>query len=59
MEHCADEFDARRFVGILLFKLHDQSEGTIFEGSVGWTDDDSVPRGVVKSEKCNIRSVGV
>jgi hypothetical protein len=48
MEHCADEFDAGRFVGILLFKLHDQSEGTVFEGGVGWTDDDSVPGGLLK-----------
>ena len=58
MEHCADEFDAGRFIGILLFKLHDQAEGTVFEGSVGWTNYDSVPREVVKSGKFTILSVG-
>ena len=43
MEHCADEFDARWLVGVLFFKLHDESEGAIFEGSIGWPDDDGVP----------------
>jgi len=45
MEHCADEFDAGRFVGVLLFEVHDQAEGAVFEGSVGRTDYYGVPVG--------------
>jgi len=34
MEHGADKLDARRFVGVLLFKVHDESECAVFEGCV-------------------------
>jgi len=43
MEHRADEFDARGFVGVLLFEVHYQAEGTVFEGGVGWADYYGVP----------------
>jgi len=45
VEHCADEFDAGRFVGVLLFEVHDQAEGAVFEGGVGGTDYYGVPVG--------------
>jgi hypothetical protein len=34
MEHGADELDARRLVGVLLFEVHDESECAILEGRV-------------------------
>lgn len=43
MEHLADELDARRFVGILLFEMHHKSKGAILERRVSWADDHSVP----------------
>jgi hypothetical protein len=43
MKHLTDEFDGRRFVWVLLFEVHDESECAIFEGCVGWTDDYCVP----------------
>jgi hypothetical protein len=54
MEHLADEFDARRFVGVLLFEVHDQAEGAVFEGRVGWADDDGVPRSVPVLVDCSL-----
>jgi len=43
VEHGADELHSRRLVGILFFEVHDESEGTIFEGSVSGADDDRIP----------------
>lgn len=43
MEHLTYEFDARRFVGILLLKMHNQAKGPVFKGCVSWPDDDSIP----------------
>ena len=43
MEHLADEFDGRRFIWVLFFEMHDESEGSIFEGRICWSDDDGVP----------------
>jgi hypothetical protein len=43
MKHLTDELDGRRFVWVLFFEVHDESEGAIFEGCVGWTDDYCVP----------------
>lgn len=43
MEHLTDELDAGRFIRILLFEMHHQSEGTILEIGVGGTYDDGVP----------------
>jgi hypothetical protein len=43
MEHLADEFDARGFVGILFFEVHDETESTVLEWGVGGTDDDGIP----------------
>ena len=43
VEHGRDELDAWGLVGICLFELHHQAEGAIFERSVGWANDDSVP----------------
>ena len=34
VKHGADKLDTRRFVGILLFKVHDESEGAVFERCV-------------------------
>lgn len=43
MEHLADELDCGRLIWILLLKMHDQSKGSIFKGSICGADDDSVP----------------
>jgi hypothetical protein len=43
VEHLADEFDSWWFVRILLFKLHDKPESTVFKRGVCWADDDRVP----------------
>ena len=43
MKHLADELDCRRLVWILFLEVHDESEGSVFEGSVGRSNDDSVP----------------
>lgn len=43
MKHLADEFDPWRFVRILLFKVHDQTEGSIFERCIRRSYDHSVP----------------
>jgi len=43
MKHLTNELDGRRFVWVLLFEVHDESEGTVFEGCVGGTDDYCIP----------------
>ena len=43
MKHLANELDARRLVGVLLFEVHDEAEGAVFEGRVRGADDDGVP----------------
>lgn len=43
MEHLADELDLWRLVGVLLFKLHDESEGSVLKGRVCGADNDGVP----------------
>jgi len=43
MEHLADELDARGFVGVLFFEVHDEAEGAVFEGRVRGADDYCVP----------------
>lgn len=43
VKHLADELDSRGFVRILLLKMHHQSKGSIFKGSVGWTYYDGIP----------------
>lgn len=43
MEHLAEELDRRRLVRVLLFEVHDKSEGSIFKGSVGWANDNGIP----------------
>lgn len=43
VEHVADEFDSGRFVRVLLFEVHNESECAVFEGSICWADDDCVP----------------
>lgn len=47
VEHLADELDLRRLVGVLLFKLHDESECAIFKRCICRAYDYGVPR-----EKC-------
>ena len=44
MEHLADKFDTRWLVGVLLLEMHHQAKSTIFEGSIGGTNDDGIPR---------------
>ena len=46
MEHLTDELDRRRFIRVLLLKMHNEPKGTVFEGSVCWSDDDGVPEEV-------------
>jgi hypothetical protein len=43
VEHLANEFDARRFIGVLLLEVHHKAEGSIFKGGVCGSDDDGVP----------------
>ena len=43
MKHLTYEFDAGRLVWILFFEMHDEAEGTVFEGSICRADNDSVP----------------
>ncbi len=43
MKHLRDEFDPWGFVGVLLFKMHDEAKGTVFKGCIRRTNDDSVP----------------
>lgn len=47
MKHLADEFDAGGFVRVGFFKVHDESEGAVFEGRVRGTDDYCVPESSV------------
>lgn len=44
VKHLADEFDPWRLVWVLFLKVHHQAEGSIFEGSIGRSDDDGIPR---------------
>ena len=44
MKHLANKFDARWLVGVLLLEMHYQAESAIFEGSIGGTNDDGIPR---------------
>lgn len=43
MKHRTDKLDSRWFVGVLLFKVHNESESSILEGCVCGADDDRVP----------------
>lgn len=43
MEHLADKLDTWGLVRVLLFEMHDQTEGTILEGSISGTDNDGIP----------------
>lgn len=52
MEHLGDEFDAGRFVRVLLFEVHDKAECAVFKGGVCRSDDDCVPEGGSKSVMC-------
>ena len=45
MKHLADELDRRRFIGVLFLEMHNESEGSVFEGSVGRSDNNGVPLG--------------
>lgn len=46
VEHLADKLDLRRLVWVLLFELHNESEGAIFKRSVCRAYDDGVPERV-------------
>ena len=43
MKHLADELNRRWFLWVLFFEMHNESEGSILKGGVGWSDNDSVP----------------
>lgn len=49
MEHLANKLDARRFVWVLFFEVHDESECAVFERRVRRPDDDCVPVHAVES----------
>lgn len=44
VKHLADELDTWRLVRILLLKVHYQAKGSVFEGRIGRSDDDGIPR---------------
>lgn len=41
--HPRNELDLRRLIRVILIKLHDEFEGTIFKGRVCGADDDGIP----------------
>ena len=43
VEHLAYELDSRRLVGILLFKMHHEPKGSIFERGIGRPDNNGIP----------------
>ena len=43
MEHLADKLDCRGLVGVLFLKVHNESEGSILEGSIGRSDNNGIP----------------
>jgi hypothetical protein len=43
VKHLANELDAWRLVGVLLFEVHNEAEGAIFERSVCGANDDGIP----------------
>jgi hypothetical protein len=43
MEHLADELNRRWLIWVLFLEMHNESEGSILKGRVGWSDNDSVP----------------
>lgn len=43
MEHLADELDRGRLVGILFFEMHHESKGSVFEWSIGGSNNDGIP----------------
>lgn len=45
VEHLADELDLGRLIGVLLFKLHDESECAIFKRRIRWAYDYGIPGG--------------
>ena len=45
-----DEFDGWGLVWVLFFEMHDKAKGSIFERSVGWAYNDSIPDGRVVSK---------
>lgn len=47
VEHGGYELDAGRFVGVLLFEVHYESERAVFEGGVAGSDDDCIPVGAI------------
>ena len=46
MKHLANKLDARRFVWVLLLKMHDKPKSPVLEGCIRGTDDDRVPESV-------------
>lgn len=49
VEHLADEFDPRRFIGVSFLEMHYQSKGSIFKGCVCGADDHSIPIQTISS----------
>ena len=54
VEHLTDELDGGRLVGVLLLEVHDESEGSIFKGSVRGSYYDGIPDDP-KSVLCEIQ----
>lgn len=51
MEHGGNEFDAGGLVGVLLFEVHDEAEGAVFEGRVRGADYYCVPGEVLVDDE--------
>jgi hypothetical protein len=43
VKHLTEKLDRRRLVWVLFFEAHNKSKGSVLEGSVGRSDDNSVP----------------
>lgn len=43
VKHLANEFHSGRFVGILFFEMHDQTECAIFKRRISRANDDGIP----------------
>lgn len=61
MKHFTDELNSRWLIWVLLFEMHDESKGTVFEGGIGRSNDDGVPGGGKSvynhAESCFLRCI--
>lgn len=57
VEHLTDEFDLWRLVGILFFKLHNQSKSSIFERRISRSNNDGIPTSRRGQQRARCRDV--